>query len=155
MATKPIESGVITSTFEDHKKRSPHGSWGIDIASKEKDPVNVVFAYNGIILTYGWSDTFGNRIWIKLTSGLYANYYNIYPHLSSINPKIKIGEKVKEGSFAGIMGNTGLILVNGALVKNEGQIKSPKGRHLHFEIRTNPIITGGSIEPIEISQLYE
>ncbi len=150
---KPVTNGIVTSTFEDHQKRSK-SSWGIDIGSFEKDPINVYFAYDGTVISSGWSDTFGNRIWIKLTSGIYVNYYNVYPHLSSINPKIKIGSKVKEGDIAGIMGNTGLILVNGALVKNEGQIKSPKGRHLHFEIRTKPDTTGTSINPIEIQEAY-
>lgn len=154
MVIKPVKNGIITSTFEDHKKRSPKGSWGIDIGSIEKDPIDVFFSYDGIIYSLGWSGTFGNRIWIKLTSGLYIGNYNIYPHLASFNNTLKEGAKVKQGDLAGILGNTGVIMVNGSLVTNKGQIKSPTGRHLHFEIRTKPDTTGISINPEEITKLY-
>lgn len=155
MATKPVKNGIITSTYEEHKKRSPQGSWGIDIGSVEKDPIDVVAAYECVVVFFGWSETFGNRIWTKVLSGTYKDVYIIYPHLSKIESSIKGLALIKEGDKIGEMGNTGLILINGKLIKNDGIIiPSPKGRHLHFEGRTRPDTSGKSIQLTEIEELY-
>lgn len=155
MVTKPVDSGIITSTFQDHKNRSPKGSWGIDIGSVQPFPVKIRAAYPGIVYAAGLSETFGNRVWVHNTDGEAKGFYTIYPHLDSIDSRIVPNKLIKEGDIIGIMGNTGLIMVNGSLQNNNDKhIALPIGRHLHFENRTLPDVNGVSIEPKQIIKLY-
>lgn len=152
---KPVKNGYISSTFEAHVLRSPKGSWGIDIGCKDKDPVNVVAATSGVVQKCGWSDTFGNRVWLKMTSGEHKGFYAIYPHLIKIDSKIKEGVILNEGDLIGEMGNTGIIMVKGRLVINKFDGKTwlipmPEGRHLHYEHRTTMDTTGKSLKPNQI-----
>lgn len=156
MATKPVQNGIITDTYEQHQQRSPKGSWGIDISSTEKEPV-VVAAYDCIVQIVGLSSTYGNRVWVKNLDGLYVNLFTIYPHLRFL-PTFKVGDRINEGQQIGIMGNTGLIGVNGKIVNNnDGHILLPLGMHLHFGIQKST--SDGSpyncVEPLEIIELYK
>jgi len=135
MATFPVFNGRITSGYGYRKlngKLQFHG--GIDIAQDSSKPI-VIAAYSGIIVACGWSDSFGNRVWVKYNE----NVYVVYAHLAFINPELKEGAKVFEKDFIGIMGNTGHSF----------------GKHLHFELRTRPDMTGKSINPIEITNLVK
>lgn len=134
MPTKPVKDGYITSKFGYRTlagKREFHP--GIDIGSKEKKP-QVFAAYKGMVTAHGFSETFGNRVWVKIDE----NKYIVYAHLDEINQEITTGEEIEEGYFIGIMGNTGKSM----------------GKHLHFEIRTTMDLTGDSIDPKEIYNLY-
>lgn len=160
MPTKPVLNGYISSTFEQHKARA-NGvcSLGIDIGTKQKDPVQVVCALESVVVTYGYSPTFGYRVWTKITKGQFAGLYNIYGHLLSVDSSILSGKTIKEGAKIGIMGNTGLMLLGGQLIENKRtlngfKIAMPNGRHLHYEIRTTCDISGISVEPTIISELF-
>lgn len=134
MPQKPVIDGYITSKYGPRMlagKEEFHP--GLDIGSKSKKP-EILAAYKGIIMAHGFSRTFGNRVWIKLSE----NIFNVYGHLDEINPEITTGEEIPEGFLIGIMGNTGKSL----------------GRHLHFELRTSTDLSGKSIDPQEIYKLY-
>lgn len=135
MATFPVFNGRITSGYGNRildGKKQFHG--GIDIVQDSSKPI-VIAAYPGTVIACGWSDTFGNRVWVEYNKNIFV----VYAHLDSINPELKIGTKVFEKDFIGIMGNTGL----------------SQGKHLHFELRTQPDMTGKSINPIEITNLIK
>jgi murein DD-endopeptidase MepM/ murein hydrolase activator NlpD len=150
MPVKPEQNGTISSKFEDHMRRSPQGSWGIDIVSNDSEP-EIRAAWSGVIYIQGWSKTFGNRIWIKNDSGSYS----VYPHMRKFAKEFQINDKIQEGDVLGIMGNTGLIMHDGNLVYNDGiLIPLPNGEHLHYEERTKPDTTGESIFPMEILKYY-
>jgi murein DD-endopeptidase MepM/ murein hydrolase activator NlpD len=134
MPQKPVIDGFITSKYGLRMlagKEEFHP--GLDISSKSAKP-EIIVAYKGIVMAHGFSQTFGNRVWLKLSN----NLFNVYAHLDEINPKITTGEKIPEGFLIGIMGNTGHSF----------------GKHLHFELRTTMDLTGKSINPQEIYRLY-
>lgn len=159
--TKPVSNGYITCDFEGHKARGQKGSFGIDIGTKDKDPVKVYAATDCTVHITGWSETFGNRVWVKIDSGEHIGNYAIYPHLIIIDAKIHQGKKLLAGDYIGIMGNTGIIMHKGKIVTNKPNAKGeflvpmPAGRHLHYEHRTKPDTTGISLNPLEIVNLYK
>lgn len=127
---KPCE-GYITHDFYEKRGDRIHG--GIDIGNKDvADPI-VVAAYNGIVVSSGWSNSFGWRVWIEKSK----NHYCVYAHLK-LKPKVRVGEIVSEGEIIGIMGNTG----------------NSKGKHLHYEERTTPYVGGEHIYPKEVIESY-
>lgn len=130
----PIPNGYITASYQDHINRGQAGSFGVDISTKTQPPV-VYFPYNGLVVSSGWSNTFGNRVWVKVSE----NLYYVLAHLKSIAEDIEDGITVHEGWTAGVMGNTGLSM----------------GAHLHFEFRDKPSKYGKSICPTEIEQAYK
>lgn len=135
MPRKPVYGGYITSGYGKRildKVEEFHP--GIDIGSKSSRPI-VQAAYSGTVVKSGFSETFGNRVWVKMDFG----YHAVYAHLESINPLIKEGNRIFEGDMIGIMGNTG----------------KSKGRHLHFELRKEPVVGSESIKPVQIIALYE
>jgi murein DD-endopeptidase MepM/ murein hydrolase activator NlpD len=134
---KPVKNGYITSDFDAHIARGVNGSFGYDIGSKEKHPV-IYSSFQGIIISSGWSETFGNRVWIKILEGNYKGLFNVYPHLFKINEDIEDGVHINAGKALGLMGNTGKSF----------------GDHLHFEIRTMPDSNGKSIRCDEIKDLF-
>lgn len=62
--------------------------------------------------------SYGNFVKIQHNNGL---YYTLYAHLKYESICVEKGDKVKEGTIIGYMGDTG----------------HAKGAHLHFEIRNN------------------
>jgi murein DD-endopeptidase MepM/ murein hydrolase activator NlpD len=126
---------------------------GIDIIAHGVDP-KIQCAYSGTIEHLGWSETYGNRIWVKV-----GRFYHIYAHLKELNPELKEGNRIMEGDYIGIMGNTGLILHKGKLVTNKPDengvlpIPLPYGQHLHYGIMEGVKIGSKSIEPFEIIHL--
>lgn len=135
MATFPVKGGYITSGYGNrviNGKIEFHP--GIDIGSKSSKAI-IQAAYPGIVSAAGWSDSFGNRVWVKYNE----NCFVVYAHMSEINKELKPGVKVFEKDYIGIMGNTGHSF----------------GKHLHFELRTKPDMTGKSINPIEIINLIK
>lgn len=142
---KPVENGYITvssdgtvNDFDGHKKRGQSGSFGYDLGSPDKDAV-IYNCFQGIIVSEGWSNTFGNRVWVKITEGDYAGTYMVYPHMKEIFEDIEDGISINAGRKLGIMGDTGM----------------SQGIHLHLERRTRPDKTGESLEIPEVHQLYK
>lgn len=127
---KPVENGHISSEWGSRViqlKGIPTENFhcGIDIGAPASDPApKIVCPVSGIIYLAGWSNSFGERVWIHLTEGEYKNWYLVLAHmvLGSLNKNLKAGQKITEGDFLGIMGNTGLSL----------------GRHTHLGLRDNP-----------------
>lgn len=129
----PLPNGYITATYQDHINRGQVGSFGIDISTKATPPV-VYFPYSGLVVSAGWSNTFGNRVWVKVQEKLYY----VLAHLKDIAEDIEEGITVKEGWIAGTMGNTGI----------------SHGAHVHFEFRDAPSKYGKSIYPSELERAY-
>lgn len=135
---KPIENGYITSDYgyrvlNGVKQFHP----GLDISTKDEVP-QIVSAFKCKIVTCGWSNSFGNRIWAKILEGEYAGKYVVYAHMKSIEEGLEVGDILEEGDKIGIMGNTGL----------------SAGAHLHFEIGTTNDMNRKSVDPDLIHQLY-
>nr|WP_254119824.1 M23 family metallopeptidase [Bacillus sp. FJAT-29790] len=86
---------------------------GIDIARPSNRTIKA--ADNGVVVSAGWANGFGNKIVIDHQNG----YRTIYAHLASID--VSAGQTVSKGSKIGIMGSTG----------------DSTGVHLHFELYKN------------------
>ncbi len=130
----PIPNGYITATYQDHVNRGQQGSFGVDISTKTVSPV-IYFPYSGMVVSCGYSQTFGNRIWVRVSKDLYY----VLAHMDSIAEDVEDGINIKEGWIAGVMGNTGM----------------SRGAHLHFEFRTSPNRYGKSIYPAELESAYK
>lgn len=95
---------------------------GIDIAQ----PTNrtIMAADNGVVVSAGSHETYGNKIVIDHNNG----YQTLYAHLSSID--VKVGQTVSQGTKIGVMGSTG----------------RSTGVHLHFEVTKN----GSLVNPMSV-----
>lgn len=114
----PVENGKIVSDFglRMHpilKVEKKHK--GIDIAQKEGAPVKAVM--DGEIIHTGKNKELGNFIKIKHSKELIT----VYAHLRDIY--VKKGEKIRQGSVIGTVGNSGL----------------SESYHLHFEVIKNNV----------------
>lgn len=114
----PIENGKIVSDFGPRihpilKVEKEHK--GIDIAQKEGTPVKIVM--DGEVVLTGKNKELGNFIKIKHNKELIT----VYAHLRDIY--VKKGEKLKQGSVIGTVGNSGL----------------SESFHLHFEVIKNNV----------------
>lgn len=145
MATKPVKNGRITSGYGyrtnpfDKTKKEFHP--GIDIAPPADGPDPHPEIYNvweSQVYVLGTSVTFGERVWVKLLDGPHKGLYMVYPHMQKINPDLKAGITIKEGTIMGWMGSTG----------------RSTGIHTHLEIRASVEKPGNSVNPIEITQMY-
>lgn len=94
---------------------------GIDIARPSDRTIKA--ADNGIVVSAGWGNGYGNRIIIDHQNG----YRTLYGHMSSL--KVKAGQTVSKGMAIGIMGSTG----------------DSTGVHLHFEVYKN----GSLVNPLK------
>jgi murein DD-endopeptidase MepM/ murein hydrolase activator NlpD len=149
MTIKPVADGHISSEYGPRMIQLPGQSkpqenfhCGIDIGSPASNPApRIVCPLKGVIYMAGFSKSFGNRVWIHLTDGEYKGWYLVLAHMASLNPDLKSGEIIEEGTFLGIMGSTGLSLA----------------RHTHCELRTNPSDPEDekhTKNPVVIRQLY-
>lgn len=106
-------------------KRGSGFHHGIDLACKEGS--NIYAADSGVVV-YAASEedgsAYGNRMLIRHKNGIET----LYAHLSAF--AVKKGDKVSQGEFIGLSGNTG----------------NSTGPHLHFEYRFN----GKAVNPKEI-----
>jgi len=123
---------------------------GVDFATVNPDPVFAV--YDGTvsyIQNIGPADHgFGNLIILKHeVNG--EEVYTLYGHLDSIAEKIKIGETIKQGEIIGNVGASGYGCNNYWRLGNDGCFEpNVLDRHLHFEVKTAPVLTnptGGDI----------
>ncbi|MCK4739708.1 MAG: peptidoglycan DD-metalloendopeptidase family protein [Deltaproteobacteria bacterium] len=97
---------------------------GIDYAAPTGTPIEA--AGDGRVLYAGWKGGYGNYIVIRHNS----TYTTAYGHLSKIKKGLKKGSRVKQGSFIGRVGSTGL----------------STGPHLHYEVR----VRGQVVNPLKI-----
>jgi murein DD-endopeptidase MepM/ murein hydrolase activator NlpD len=86
---------------------------GIDIARPSNPTIKA--ADNGVIVSAGYDNGYGNKIIIDHNNGMRT----VYAHLASIN--VSVGQTVIKGSSIGVMGSTG----------------DSTGVHLHFEVYQN------------------
>ena len=94
---------------------------GIDIARPSDRTIKA--ADNGVVVSAGWGNGYGNRVIIDHQNG----FRTLYGHMASI--KVKAGQTVSKGTAIGIMGSTG----------------NSTGVHLHFEVYKN----GGLVNPMK------
>lgn len=112
---KPAQ-GPYTSGFGNRyhpilKRNRPHN--GVDIGAANRSAI--VAAANGVVITAGWINGFGNTVVIDHGDGIST----LYGHCSVIYAKE--GQKVDMGDKIAAVGSTGLAT----------------GPHLHFEVRVN------------------
>jgi len=127
---KPVIDGHISSEYGYRVIQLPGQTvptknfhCGIDIGAPISDKApKIVSPIRGSLYLFGFSKSFGNRIWIHITEGEYKDWYLVLAHMDSLNPALKAGQIIEEGTFLGIMGNTGMSLA----------------RHTHLELRDNP-----------------
>lgn len=136
----PCSGAILTHGFDEirelpNKEKRIHG--GYDIITKDHNKY-VLSICEATIITAGWSDSFGYRIWVSPTDPELKNKYPyiVYGHLEKIK---RFGGFVFPGDIIGIMGNTGM----------------SKGVHLHLEARTTPNTSGKPIRIIEIEELLQ
>lgn len=98
--------GEITDTFG--TRNGMH--MGIDIAADLNTPIYAVDG--GVVSKSYYSDTYGHVVFIKHQN----DYETVYAHLHK--RKVKEGDRVRQGTLIGKMGNTG----------------DSSGVHLHFEV---------------------
>lgn len=112
--TLPVKEAFLGSPFGHRSdpivgQRAMHE--GIDFNAESGTPV--VAAADGVVLSAGWQNDFGNLIEVDHGDGLTTRY----AHLSRMNAKA--GSLVKRGERIGAVGSTG----------------RSTGSHLHFEVR--------------------
>ncbi|MGD9739588.1 MAG: M23 family metallopeptidase [Bauldia sp.] len=97
---------------------------GVDWAAPAGTPI--VAAGDGVVVSAGWSSSYGNYTRIQHANG----YESAYAHQTRIAPGIEPGATVRQGQVIGFVGSTGL----------------STGPHLHYEIRIN----GQTVDPLRI-----
>jgi murein DD-endopeptidase MepM/ murein hydrolase activator NlpD len=93
-------------------------------------------------VTFVDRDFGGRQIWIDHGNGVITSFN----HLSSIDSKVKVGTKVKQGQVLGKVGNSGL--------KGEAE-GSDEGIHLHFEIWYKGEFLGKGLKADQSYQLLQ
>jgi murein DD-endopeptidase MepM/ murein hydrolase activator NlpD len=127
---RPCE-GIITSGYHERRNTQSGIHGGIDIFNFNKE-TEIFAPYAGVVEITGYSKSFGNRVWIRMSDG----WCYVLAHLKT-KPTMFAGQKITEGHFVGLMGNTGM----------------SRGEHLHFEERKNPFLGEPTREP-ELIKLY-
>lgn len=115
----------------------------------ESDQIRIVASTDGTVITAGSTtvntypacmgntklknDGLGYYIKVDDKNSKYYGYTFVYWHLSQMNPKIKVGSKVKQGDYLGLMGNTGC----------------SSGKHLHYQVldsKGQPVILDRNVD---------
>lgn len=115
---------------------------GIDLATKEAENVKTI--YDGIvenIIVMGKEDFgFGNTIILKHNIDN-KNVYSLYAHLETINKDLLVGKEIKGGTVLGTTGASGYGCQNYWRIGKDGCDENDfLDRHLHFEIKTKPML---------------
>ena len=114
---RPV-SGVVTSPFGDRVHPifgTVRAHKGIDLDGDPGDPI--VAAADGIVLSSGWRNGYGNTVVISHGGG----YTTLYAHQTDVN--VTAGQTVVGGELIGWVGSTGW----------------STGPHLHFEVRLDGV----------------
>lgn len=107
-------SGTIQSKVGDGCRSNHRVHDGIDISGQGGTPI--LAAYDGVIKTRAWSNTYGNYVDIQHVGG----YVTRYAHMVS-QGLVAPGARVVRGQQIGVVGSTG----------------ASTGAHLHFEVWRN------------------
>ena len=126
----PIPNGYIVSPYGLRIRNGiEEFHHGIDISTKET-PALIYAPCQMIAIIAGWSNSFGNRIWVKLLEGEHKNKYMVFAHMQKLNKQISPNFKLNKGDLIGWMGSTGLSSLP----------------HLHQEIRLLPTLGSKSFD---------
>ena len=131
-------------TFSKNRKIDYIQHSGIDLApySDSKD-LNVYNIYDGKIsriVKNGEDDHgLGNTVIIEHNFND-RKIYSLYAHLSEINKNLKEGEFIKKGEIIGKVGATGYGCNYWRIGEDGCDKKSALDIHLHFEIKTKPVL---------------
>ncbi len=106
-----ISSGYVQRNNPISGKAEYHS--GYDIPAPAGTPVYA--AADGVVITSGWVNGYGNTVMISHGSGLVT----LYGHNSSLN--VSVGDTVSQGDVIAGVGSTG----------------NSTGNHCHFEVRLN------------------
>lgn len=112
----PVEFTRISSHFTHQRFHPilqvarPHN--GVDFAAPTGTPVRA--ASDGVVLIAGRNGDFGNQVEIRHENG----FSTTYSHLSAISRELRVGQKIRQGTVIGAVGQTGLAT----------------GSHLHFAL---------------------
>jgi murein DD-endopeptidase MepM/ murein hydrolase activator NlpD len=121
---------------------------GIDMSTQNAE--NIYSIYEGevaFIQIMGDDDAgFGNTVIVK--HDIEGNvFYSFYAHLENIEKSISVGKKVDGGDKLGTVGASGYGCQNYWRIGEDGCNASGfLDRHLHFEIKTSPILTNSEGE---------
>ncbi|HEX3622375.1 MAG TPA: peptidoglycan DD-metalloendopeptidase family protein [Acidimicrobiales bacterium] len=118
----PVAGAPITSPFG-YRIHPIFGTsllhTGIDYGADEGTPIRA--AADGVVVSAGWIDGYGNATILDLGGGIAV----LYGHQSAF--KVSAGQKVTQGQTIGLVGCTG----------------NCTGPHVHFEVRVN----GNPVDP--------
>lgn len=135
----PLENFRITSTYGERPNPTGEGKvfhHGIDLVSSENPYAPIMSISDGEVIAVNLrKNKLGNYIIIKYWDNG-GTFYGVYGHLSGI--LIDIGEDVTAGEIIGFQGGKKKVDPNAG---------NSTGRHLHFEIRTNPFTQSSSVNP--------
>ncbi len=82
----------------------------------------------------------GNTVVVRHASSS-VEYYSLYAHLSRIGISIRKGDIIKKGDKIGEMGNSGFGCDDYWRIGEDGcESQAPADTHLHFEIKTAPVL---------------
>lgn len=142
--TVPNPQGVPTyySKVYAHRFNLPDGHPGYDYAPPWPfDPWKVYAAADGVIEFAGWGSGWDSTVaggsYTLVIRHPHLNVWTAYLHLTANSEKYRVGQKVKQGDFVALTGNTGV----------------GTGPHLHFQvmpIRPRPLVqyrNWGTIDP--------
>lgn len=113
---------TITTIFGVHDAFGNPGHKGIDIAAPEWTPICA--AHSGTVIRSGWSDSYGNHVYLEGENGLVTRYAHM------VESAVSVGESIFAGQVIGYVGNTGW----------------STGAHLHFEVIQN----GNPVDPLSV-----
>jgi murein DD-endopeptidase MepM/ murein hydrolase activator NlpD len=115
----PLRYTRMSSGFTSYRLHplfgDPRAHRGVDYAAPQGTPVRSVA--DGVVISRGWSNGYGNTIEIKHNE----RYSTLYAHLSGYSPDVQRGKTVRMGEVIGFVGSTGWAT----------------GPHLHYEFRVN------------------
>lgn len=123
---------------------------GVDMSTKNPEQVRAISDGKiAFIQLIGGDDAgFGNTVIVehKIDNTI---FYSMYAHLETIENRIRLGDEIKKGDVLGITGASGYNCQNYWRIGNDGCNESGfLDRHLHFEIKTKPVLTnseGGDV----------
>ena len=123
---------------------------GIDMSTKEQENVKAIYdgKVESVIVMGGSDFGFGNTVILKHNIDG-KELYSLYAHLETIDKNLFVNKEIKGGTILGVTGASGYGCQNYWRIGKDGCDENDfLDRHLHFEIKTKPILTnseGGNI----------
>lgn len=147
----PLQYEMITSLYQRRRfhpvKRRYRAHLGMDFMAPEGTPVKAL--KDGVVIASGFQRANGNYVKIK-----HEKIITQYLHLSSIDPKAKVGEQIRRGEQIGAVGSTGLSSGPHLCLRvwENGKQKDP----LNYQFERNASITAQNKEAFEKTRaLYD